>query len=42
MIIKMKKMIQSKTIFQLKDLYLENNKPIIVRRGMLVGYGSKE
>ena len=31
-----------KTIFQLNDLYLENGKPIIVRRGMQVGYGKKE
>jgi len=31
-----------KTIFQLNDLYLENSKPVIIRRGMQVGYGKKE
>jgi len=31
-----------KTIFELNDLYLENGKPIIVKRGKQVGYGKKE
>ena len=31
-----------KTLFELNDKFLETNKPIIIHKGKLVGYGKKE